>query len=623
MSTPEHIWTCSDIAAGRLAPYEPKISGNFELPMHVGKLIAYWDRSKFVTVDKAIHMRPDDYVVGVEYKGVYRAYPLWITDNYHMINDTIAGDAVLFSTCERCQSGSAFISQIDGKNVKFSAMGMYNASLTMVNRKQKRGEQHSLWLHYEGVAINGPLKGQFLEQIPTYHMTWEEWINLHPETDVMLAPEDPYHRDARHGHGREEIFSRPGMDPPLAKTVTGHFDHQYPENEIVLGINIDAGIRAYPLLEVKHEGGVVNDQLGDVPIIVFSGPQPEQVTMSAFIRNVKDRTLTFDCKPEGFRDRETQSLWDMEGRAISGELEGFQLQPLRWQYVRWHAWVYPHPGTQIYLSERPLPAYPEFPSYPQVNIFHDILDKLSSVESKLHFSHVIYNLSLPHEADAGICIHAGSDRLNLYRFTSEAAANDYVNLQGAWYCMPFDTKIARKRALTVNGFVVESDPTDQYAEPTQTVHYPDNQTPWSQLIQHSEWLQDLTDQNSDEQEAEGYFTSLVHFLKSNRYDVVEVAFLPHSQQRPGTISTIAATIEGDRFAIYRCENEKAAVAAADEVTHALQVGSWVFRSIPVLMYADPHYEMGQLPDIEIAWSKLLKKEVFRRHLIDFINNLKY
>ncbi|MHC4836399.1 MAG: hypothetical protein ACYTCN_10790 [Planctomycetota bacterium] len=77
MSTPEHIWTCSDIAAGRLAPYEPKISGNFELPMHVGKLIAYWDRSKFVTVDKAIHMRPDDYVVGVEYKGVYRAYPLW------------------------------------------------------------------------------------------------------------------------------------------------------------------------------------------------------------------------------------------------------------------------------------------------------------------------------------------------------------------------------------------------------------------------------------------------------------------------------------------------------------------------------------------------------------------
>jgi hypothetical protein len=133
----------------------------------------------------------------------------------------------------------------------------------------------------------------------------------------------------------------------------------------------------------------------------------------------------------------------------------------------------------------------------------------------------------------------------------------------------------------------------------------------------------LTDQNSDEQEAEGYFTSLVHFLKSNRYDVVEVAFLPHSQQRPGTISTIAATIEGDRFAIYRCENEKAAVAAADEVTHALQVGSWVFRSIPVLMYADPHYEMGQLPDDEIAWSKLLKKEVFRRHLIDFINNLKY
>ena len=622
MNISEYAWTCGDTAAGRLAPYEPKISGNFELPLHVGKLIACWDDPKVTTVDQAAHMRPDDYVVGLEYKGNYRAYPLWITDNYHMINDTIAGDAVLFSTCERCQSGSAFISQIDGQNVKFSAMGMYNASLTMVNRKRVKGEMHSLWLHYEGIALNGPLKGMFLEQIPTYHMTWAEWIELHPETNVMLPPDDPHHRDARHGHGREEIFSRPGMDPPLAKTITGHFDHQYPENEIVLGINIDAGIRAYPLIEVKHQGGTVNDDLGNLPIAVFSGPQPEQVTMSAFIRKVDGRILTFECEPKGFRDIETQSLWNIEGRAISGELEGVQLQPLRWQYVRWHAWVYPHPNTELYRSDKPLFPYPEFPSYPQVEVFRDILDKLTDVVSKLHFSNVIYNLSLPHEADAGICIYAGSDRLNVYKFTSEAAANDYVELQGAWYCMPFDTKIARKRVLNINEFVVESDPTDQYAEPTQTVHYPDNQTPWSKLVEDTEWIQDLLSPASAKKQAEGSFASLVNFLKEKRYDVVEVAFLPHSQQRPGTISSIAATIEGDRFAIYQCVDKDTAVKVADEVTHALQVGSWVFRSIPVLMYADPHYEMGQLPDNEIDWSKLLKKEAFHCHLTDFINGLK-
>ncbi len=263
---------CGHVAAERLAPYERRISENFEIPLHIGKLIAAWDRSQFVPASDAAHMRGDDYVVGLEYKGHFRAYPLWITDNCHIINDRIAGEPVLFATCERCQSGSAFIPTLDGETARFSAMGMYNASLTMINRKRNKADKHSLWLHYEGVAIDGPAKGQFLEQLPTYHTTWEQWKAGHPETDVMLPPDDPHHRDARHGHGREEYFSRPGMDPPLAKTITGRFDHRYPENEMVLGINIDAGIRAYPLLELKREGGVFNDALGDVPLVVFGGP---------------------------------------------------------------------------------------------------------------------------------------------------------------------------------------------------------------------------------------------------------------------------------------------------------------------------------------------------------------
>ena len=100
--------------------------------------------------------------------------------------------------------------------------------------------------------------------------------------------------------------------------------------------------------------------------------------------------------------------------------------------------------------------------------------------------------------------------------------------------------------------------------------------------------------------------------------MVECAFLPHSQLRVGTISAIAATIEGDRFAIYRCPDEAKAAMVAAEVTHAIQVGPWVLRSIPVLMYADPHYEMGQLPDKEIAWSSLLNKASFRTDLQDFV-----
>jgi hypothetical protein len=326
MTVAENSLTCSATAAGRLALYEPRIAANFEIPVHVGKLIAAWDGPEFVAAAAASYMRDNDYVVGLEYKGHYRAYPLWITDNYHMINDCIEGDPILFSTCERCQSGSAFISRIGGENAKFSAMGMYNASLTMINRRRGKSSQHSLWLHYEGVAIDGPEKGHFLEQIPTYHVTWKHWASAHPQTDVMLAPDDPHHRDARHGHGREEYFSRPGMDPPLAKTITGRFDHRYPENEIVLGINIDAGIRAYPLREIKREGGVLNDELGEHPILVLGGPRPEQITMSAFSRILEQRVLTFEYDGAQIRDSQTGSLWNIEGKSVAGELKGKQLR---------------------------------------------------------------------------------------------------------------------------------------------------------------------------------------------------------------------------------------------------------------------------------------------------------
>ena len=610
---------CTHIASARLAPYEPGISANFELPCHIGKLIACWDRPQFVTPPDATHMRDDDYVVGVTHGGEHRAYPLWITDNYHMINDKLGGDPVLFSTCERCQSGSAFVSKIDGKAVKFSAMGMYNASLTMVNRKRGKGDQHSLWLHYEGVAIDGPQTGQFLEQIPTYHMTWEEWLALHPDTDVMLAPDDPHHRDARHGHGREEYFSRPGMDPPLAKTITGHLDQQYPENEIVLGINMDAGMCAYPLKEVKREGGVVNTDLGNLPIAVFAGPRPDQVTLSAFSRELDGQTLTFALAGERFEDLETHSLWTIEGKATEGPLAGQQLQPLRWQYVRWHAWVYPHPSTELFVSSRALAQYPDFPHVPQVEAVDPIVTGIASICPDVKFSHVIHNLCLPHEAQDGICIYCGEDRLNLYRFACPEAAKDYVDLQTAWFCFPFDTKVGRKRALYLGTYVLESDPTLQYAEPTQTVHFPDNQTPWSTLVEQDGRLQIWSEVLSLKKPPVGHFMSLVKHLRAKRYDVVECAFLPHSQQRVGTISAIAATIEADRFAIYRCESEEAAKRVAVEVTHAIQVGPWVLRSIPVLMYSDPHYEMGQLPDDKITWSPLLKNKAFIQTLQDAVD----
>jgi len=52
------------------------------------------DKPRYAAADQADFMRDDDYVIGLVHKGEVRAYPAWIVDYYHVVNDHIAGDPV-------------------------------------------------------------------------------------------------------------------------------------------------------------------------------------------------------------------------------------------------------------------------------------------------------------------------------------------------------------------------------------------------------------------------------------------------------------------------------------------------------------------------------------------------
>ena len=616
---PETVPTGSR-AAGHLEAYRPRISQNFELPIHIGKLVAQWDTPEFVPVPSASHMRREDYVVGLMYKGIAVAFPMWVADNYHIINCVIAGDPVVFVTCERCQSGSAFLSIVSGKAVKFSALGMYNASLTMTDRAGFLHRPGSLWLHYEGVCIDGPSSGAFLRQIPTFHTTWKDWMKLHPDSIVMVQPTDRHHRDARHGHGREEYFARPGMDPPLVLTITGSLDDRFPENEIVLGINVDDLVKAYPLKEVKKSGSVVHDTVGENPIVVLAGPNSDQVTMSAYSCVIRGKELSFSLRDHVFVDDKTCSKWNIEGLACEGPLAGEQLRSIRCHYVRWHAWFYPHRGTELYLHQGDLPEYPEMRPDLDVTSFRDLLNGLATLGRPLVVEDAVADLSRPHEALGGICLRVGPDRLNVYRFKSAAAAEDYVEMQGAWFCQPISPKVARKFSQQVGDFVIESDPEIQYADPAQFVRLPDPEINWSEVVTDQDLSQIMPPEvRCGSDKGRPGFSWLLKTLRGARYDVVEAAFLPHTQLRVDTQSAVAATINGDRFAIYKCCDADSATRVANELDHAIQIDRWVFRSIPTLMYRDPCYEMGQLPEDEIRWSYLLSDERFARCIESFVS----
>src|SRR5436190_22900150 len=98
----------------RVMPLDRQAFERFRLPRRMGEAISGWDQPAFAAATEAGHMRPDDYVIGVINGGEARAYPLWIIDNYHIVNDRFGADRVVVASCERCQSGSAFLAEVPG-----------------------------------------------------------------------------------------------------------------------------------------------------------------------------------------------------------------------------------------------------------------------------------------------------------------------------------------------------------------------------------------------------------------------------------------------------------------------------------------------------------------------------
>jgi hypothetical protein len=56
--------------------------------------------------------------------------------------------------------------------------------------------------------------------------------------------------------------------------------------------------------------------------------------------------LTFGLTESGITDTETGSVWNLVGVAVSGELEGTQLEPVIRAVHFWFAWVVFRPETE-------------------------------------------------------------------------------------------------------------------------------------------------------------------------------------------------------------------------------------------------------------------------------------
>jgi len=272
-------------------------------------------------------------VIGLEINGDLRAYPLSILVWHEIVNDNVGGVPVAITYCPLCFTNQVFERVIDGQEVEFGTSGkLYNSNLVMYDRLTE-----SYWSQALGKAITGELTGYQLNIIPFDVITWKDWKNIHPDTIVLTTDT---------GHVRAYGVDPYGdyyTDSRIIFPIDNKDDRMHPK-EIILGFNEGDIYKAYKQQDVESSV-IINDSIQDQNILLVSFFEGDA---RAFERVVDGKVLEFAFEDNKIIDIDTNSEWNYDGNAISGPLEGTELNRLPFNPGFWFEWVAFHPDTQVY-----------------------------------------------------------------------------------------------------------------------------------------------------------------------------------------------------------------------------------------------------------------------------------
>lgn len=285
---------------------------------------------------------PDYRVLGVERSGEARAYPLALLDWHEVVNDTFDGP-LLVSYCPLCRTGVTAIRRVNGEETTFGVSGqLWKSNLVMDDELTG-----SLWSQVAATAIRGQEAGSRLALLPSTITSWREWRDAHPDTSVLLPPPASSTVVGDDAARNYNVDPYSGYDDS-SRVGLGRSDLDERLHPKTLVIGVDAGdiSRAYPLPAVE-EAGVVNDRVGDLPVVVTTDGGGELV---AYERRVDAETLAFEPAAAENAMRGGGSTWrPSTGRALDGAHEGTVLARANNRSpLFWFSWADVFPKTEIY-----------------------------------------------------------------------------------------------------------------------------------------------------------------------------------------------------------------------------------------------------------------------------------
>ena len=213
------------------------------------------DKPSFVKAKEADkYLKATDRVIGLDFKGIQRAYPVKILRWHIMVSEDIASEPFIIAYDPLSDMGLAYKRTILEKPLTLKASDkVYNANPVFEDKETK-----SLWSLFTGEAIMGRLAAQRLEEVPVSAVAWSDWKRAYPETEV-LSINTGFNRDYEK-NVYEKYYSH-----NLILFDVENKDERLKNKVKVFGVAIDGAARAYLPDDLKR-GTKMSDTIGKVKI---------------------------------------------------------------------------------------------------------------------------------------------------------------------------------------------------------------------------------------------------------------------------------------------------------------------------------------------------------------------
>ena len=205
---------------------------------------------------------------------------------HHLAQGELGGEPFIVSFCGICHSAMGFTPTIDGKVHHFSAGGLYNGVVLLID-----DETRTYWNHITGEGLKGPLAGTQLEAWPAEMTNVRAALRKYPK--IQLSRTSTSLIGKLMGRWQARSLRSRGFFPPMFRRTMGKPDDRLPPHTHGLGVMVRTGTkteaRFYPMKSIGDGSGtedpwgerVLRVRIGDddsVPFAEWSdGERPLQL----------------------------------------------------------------------------------------------------------------------------------------------------------------------------------------------------------------------------------------------------------------------------------------------------------------------------------------------------------